>query len=99
MGESNCSGKCGFGNSFPDKFYLAEAVTGHVNGKEGITLNFFDRIKTEIAAALIIGGMLLAIMLPISGLSLPGDLSYGYTEEGLYISSAYGFEERFLRWY
>ena len=71
-------------------------MTGHVNGKEGITLNFFDRIKTEIAAALIIGGMLLAIMLPISGLSLPGDLSYGYTEEGLYISSAYGFEERFF---
>ena len=35
-------------------------------------------------------------MLPISGLSLPGDLSYGYTEEGLYISSAYGFEERFF---
>lgn len=77
-------------------FIWLTAVTGHVNGKEGITLNFFDRIKTEIAAALIIGGMLLAIMLPISGLSLPGDLSYGYTEEGLYISSAYGFEERFF---
>ena len=29
-------------------------------------------------------------------MSLPGDLSYGYTEEGLYISSAYGFEERFF---
>lgn len=77
-------------------FIWLTAVTGHVNGKEGITLSFFDRIKTEIAAALIIAGLAFAIAIPVSGLNVESDLAYSYSPEGFYISSAYGFEQRFF---
>ena len=67
--------------------------------KKELQLNFFDRIKTEIAAALIIGGMLLAIMLPISGLSLPGDLSYGILKKDFIYPLLMDLRNAFLRWY
>lgn len=43
-------------------FIWLTVVTGHINGKEGITLGMFDKIKTEIAA----GGFCALLALPMA---------------------------------